>query len=498
MSKPSISEVVTEYIEVHSAIFLKGIQKEPWISILEGNKRKTYPVKSDELKSSLIRYFRKNKLKIPQHARGEVIEELCAIADDADSQDVNVRVSRSKDSIQIDLNDESFNVVHISHEKKGFRIGAPENVFLFRPKKQVSLPVPIECKLSEFTREFQKLMPKLVLGHWLLILAFILKTLDRDKGSYAILVIGGPQGSGKTILSRRIKMLVDPADPAFYSPPEENDDIIVSSFHSHLLVYENMSGLNHKMADVFCRLSTGGGISKRKHYTNHDEAFYKLQRPVIINGIDEPSNRPDFLDRCITLELQPIPQGRRISETELESNFTQSLPKLLGGLYFLLSECLRIIPTIKESNLPRMTDYALMGIAAEKALGIKSGTFLEVYNQNRNEQSENAFWNDDLCCAIYGLLEDTSGNSMEGTAHELMRKIFKREKYGKGISTARGFSGWLKRVEPILKLKEIVVERPPRSAKKRKIIIRSLKPIASPYDPIEKDSDNDENEIYDI
>lgn len=243
-------------------------------------------------------------------------------------------------------------------------------------------------------------------------------------------------------------------------------------------------------------LATGGGISKRKLFTDSDEAVFKILRPVIINGIEEPSHRPDFLDRCVMLALRPISEGQRVAETELNKAFEADFPKLLGGAYALLSECLRVLPTINEKNLPRMTDYALMGIAIERVLKLKPGYFLRAYNKNRNEQSENAFWNDELCNAIYGELNSQKkqqhesiitesgtpikrtvwvpiSTPLEGTAQELSQKLFKQGKFSnQKPPKGRAFSGWLKRIEPLLNQMDIVVERPQRTSGKRTIIIR--------------------------
>lgn len=483
MSKRTNGEVINDVIEklksLHSIQLFSGVNGELYISLDEDGKKRTLSLASTQWQAWLVRFLKANDLQVPPGIRDEITVYLSASAESESKKNVCVRIARTEKSVQIDLNDDSFNVVRITGSKGGFELKQPNGVYLIRPKKQLSLPIPESIERSEFIEMFKRLIPNVTYGHWLLVLAFVLKSLNRDRGSYVILIIGGPQGSGKTILSRRIKMLVDPADPPFFSPPKNADDIIIAARNSFLLVYENMSGISHEMADVFCRLATGGGISKRKHYTDHEEVFYKLHRPVIINGIDEPSNRPDFVDRCVTIELNPIIDSDRIAETELDKEFVANLPRLLGGLYELLADCLKILPTISEKNLPRMTDYALMGIAAEKALKLPPGYFLKAYGDNRSEQIESNFWNDDLCGAIYTALVALSKidvAALEGTAQELIPKIFEK-RWGSGVSiqapkSARGFSGWLKRVEPVLSTRGIIVERLPRSADKRIIRIR--------------------------
>lgn len=476
-------ELVANLMEQYSAQLFCGNNGEPCICVFENGKQRTMLLRSEQFRSWLVRFLKRLGQKAHKSRREEITEELCANAEDGEKKNLYVRVARGKDSIQIDLNDESNDVVHISGARNGIKVAPPRDVYLLRPNKQLALPKPITGNRKLFLKKFKKLIPDLLYGHWLLVLAFILKSLNRDQGSFVILLIGGPQGSGKTILSNRIKWLIDPSMLPSLSPPRKVDDIIVAS-HSYLLVFDNISWLTDDMADVFCRLATGGGVAKRKNYTDHDEAFYALFRPVIINGIDEPSNRPDFLDRCVVLELKPIQNDKRIAETELESEFKESLPLLLGGIYELLADCLRVLPEIAQTEkvLPRMTDYALMGIAIERVLNLRPGRFLEVYSNNKIEQTENAFWSDDLCNAIYRKLQQVQSQRIEGSTREINDSLFgKRSRQGSSPHSTKFFSGWLKRIEPLLKTRDIVVERLPRSAEKRTIVIRSLSPI-----PMEK------------
>lgn len=479
MSKPDIFKIIEDLEKQHLIQAFRGDTGELCISLTEDSKKKTFTLKTSEWDRWLIRFFRKIKIDASTHLRDAITDELCASAEIADKKNVCVRVANTGIAIQIDLNDDTYDVVYISTSGNGFKLRPPKDANFIRPYKQHPLPRPIRCKREDFVKAFKKLMPEFEQGHWLLILTFILKSLNRDQGSYVILVIEGPKGSGKTTFTRIIKALVDPSKPTFLSVPKNDEDFIVSARNAYLLTYDNLSGIGPDIADTFCRLATGGGINKRQLYSNHDEAFYELHRPILINGIDEPSNRADFLDRCVTIELKAMTSARRVAETQLKAEFDSQLPMLLGGLYDLLADCLKVLPTINQQNLPRMTDYALMGIAVEKVLKLKPGLFLNVYCKNTNEQTENAFWNDDLCSAIYRKLEKAPNNRIEGTASELRKIIFDRD-YSSAPRTARGLTGWLKRVESVLEMKDIIVERPPRSAHKRTIVIRSRTPMPPP------------------
>ncbi|MES2770278.1 MAG: hypothetical protein V4596_14140 [Bdellovibrionota bacterium] len=466
-STVELKEILDVLTEELSAKLFRGDNGESCITINDDSKQKTFILSSSQWRDWFIQFVRKREWGVSSYLRDELIEELLALAS-VHIEQVNVRIGRTEEAIQIDLNDDSYNVVSIN--EKGFRVQQPKNVHFLRPNKQQPLPIPIKTDKKIFIPLLQTIFP-VSFDMLILILTFMLKAIDRDRGSFAHLVVEGPQGSGKSMLSKRIKALIDPASPCFFSSPKDVSDILVASVHSYLLVFDNLSGLTHFMADVFCRLSTGGGLSKRKLYFDHEEMFYKLHRSCILNGIDEPSNRPDFLDRCITVQLKEFKNKNRVAESELDRQFEENRPQLLGGLYGLLSECLRVLPSIPNNNLPRMTDFCRMGLALEKVLKLAPGSFMEAYEKNRSEQTENAFWGDELCCAIFDRLQREEKGAIEGTAHSLMGRLFRDRRKTGGPRSPRAFSGWLKRVEPLLKTKGILVKRLPRTADERTIRI---------------------------
>jgi hypothetical protein len=51
---------------------------------------------------------------------------------------------------------------------------------------------------------------------------------------------------------------------------------------------------------------TGSCDSKRELYTTDSEYAFKLKRPVIVNGINVPSEKADLLSLFVALEVPPI------------------------------------------------------------------------------------------------------------------------------------------------------------------------------------------------
>ena len=141
---------------------------------------------------------------------------------------------------------------------------------------------------------------------FVLAVAWLLAAL-RDRGPYPNLAIGGEQGTAKSMLTAMLRALVDPNSVPLRALPRNEHDVFIAARNSHVLAYDNASGLPDWLSDTLCRLATGGGFSTRQLYTDEDEVLFASTRPVILNGIEDIVSRPDLADRAIFLTLAPIP-----------------------------------------------------------------------------------------------------------------------------------------------------------------------------------------------
>jgi hypothetical protein len=66
---------------------------------------------------------------------------------------------------------------------------------------------------------------------------------------------------------------------------------------------------------------TGSGDSKRELYTTDSEYTFKVKRPVIVNGINVPSEKADLLSRFVAVEVLPISADERLSESQFWAEF---------------------------------------------------------------------------------------------------------------------------------------------------------------------------------
>jgi hypothetical protein len=296
----------------------------------------------------------------------------------------------------------------------------------------------------------------------------------RPAGPFPILVLQGGQGSSKSTVTKLLKCLVDPNSAAVRSAPRNIEDLMISATNGWYLAFDNFSNVPEWLSDAFCRMSTGGGYSTRRLYSNSGEALFEAKRPVIVNGIDVGISRGDLLERTLILTLPSIsPEGRQ-TEDALWRSFAPVQAGVLGALLDAVACGLRRLPQVRLPRLPRMADFTMWVTACESAFGWPEGTFLAAYERHRQDINELALESSVMVPALRALMAER--NVWIGTATELLpilsRLVQPEVRRERGWpKTPRDLSAKFHRLAPNLKSTGITVqfEKTP-GANSRKII----------------------------
>ncbi len=84
-----------------------------------------------------------------------------------------------------------------------------------------------------------------------------------------IAILDGSAGSAKSSTLATLIEILDPKVGAMAGEPSSEDDLVVSAYQSAVMSFDNVDTLA-RLSDALCRLSTGGGLSKRKLYSDGD------------------------------------------------------------------------------------------------------------------------------------------------------------------------------------------------------------------------------------
>jgi hypothetical protein len=197
----------------------------------------------------------------------------------------------------------------------------------------------------------------------------------------------------------------------------EERDLVIAANNSHVLAFDNLSGLPHTLSDAFCRLATGASFGLRQLYTDADEVLFQAARPLLLNGIEAVISRPDLADRALFLTLPPIDDEHRRPERQFWRDFEVARPRILGSLLDAVAHGLRNLPRIHLAQLSRMADFALWGTACETAFS-PAGTFAWAYQANRRAAIDDLIDADPVAARVRKLMANRS--MWTGSASELL------------------------------------------------------------------------------
>lgn len=336
-------------------------------------------------------YAEKNRSVGAEHV-SQAVATLEALADvTGDEATVSVRVGGVADeTIAVALGDQTKRVVLVRPEEWSVSTSSP--VRFFYPSGMRSLPVPATLGsaeerdralvefLSLLNLSFEGEVPTLRERSSRLILATVVSYL-RPVGPFPITAFIGEQGSAKTTNTRLLKQAIDPHQRPIRVLTRDVRDLAVAARRSRVLAFDNTSGVPAAISDALCCMSTGGAFSTRTLYTDDEETLLEVQRPVILNGIDDLGGRPDLLDRLIIHETPTIPREERCSERDVMARFRELHPRLLAALLDLLAGVMRLLPTVALDEMERMADFCLVGESVGRYMfgPADEGGFMTIY-----------------------------------------------------------------------------------------------------------------------
>lgn len=409
--KRSQATVLTEIGKGHHLFHDEG--GDAYARVPVGDHDEVFLIASANYKDCLAHaFFDLSGTGANRNATGDAISTLTAMACyNGPCEQVHLRTGPSDGAIVIDDGSESWGCITVTAD--GWHCTSKRTVNFRRSGKPLALPKPTKGDISLLWKYINvEVADRVLVAAWLL-------SALRPQGPYPIMLLIGEQGSGKSQASRTLKCFTDPSGVPLRAPPRDDKDLLVAALNSWVLALDNLSGATPQMSDALCRLSTGGGFSGRRLYTDSDETLIAVQRPVILNGIDDLASRPDLAERCIHLTLPTL--QHRVTEAELAKSFSVDASAIMAALLDGLSMALRDSETIQLGKLPRMADFAKWAAAGVPAMGFTSEQFMEAYRRNQSEAVALGLESSSVASGIRKFVERSG--TWKGTSRELLSRL---------------------------------------------------------------------------
>ena len=341
----------------------------------------------------------------------------------------------------LDLANAEGEIVEIS--SKGWQITGN----LQRPFRQspTSLPLPrpdpqefYGSALERFAELFRLTAANRIRALIWLIAAF------RPVGPYPILVLRGPTASGKSLLARALRDLIDPSTAPIRRLPARDRELRQLTSDNWLLIFDQVHRFPFKISEALCAISSGDSVEIGRAL--RDAAVFRVSRPVVLI-VPSDEGRPAWMpsrmlsNRTLLIDLEPIAALR--PEAALWSEFETIRPAVLAELANAMVIALRRLREIDLGNVARFPDCATWATAAAPALALEQAAILEAFADPRSVWSGS----DPLRDAVYALLADRS--SWSGTASELLAQLGQVAPPGALPASPKGLSQALAKIAGI-------------------------------------------------
>lgn len=409
--KRSQATVLTEIGKRHHLFHDEG--GDAYARVQVGDHAEVFLISSSGYRDCLSRaYFDLSGTGANRNATGDALSTLSAMARfSGPCESVHLRIGPSDEGIVIDDGSRSWGCIVVN--ATGWSSASRRMINFRRSGKPLTLPPPTTGDLSRLWRYVNVERADRVL-----IAAWLLAALC-PHGPYPILLLLGEQGTGKSQSSRTLKRFTDPSGVPLRAPPRDDKDLLVAALSSWVLALDNLSGATPQMSDALCRLSTGGGFSARRLYTDSDETLIAVQRPVILNGIDDLASRPDLAERCIHLTLPPLLQ--RATEADMAASFAEDAGPIMAAILDGLALAQRDVNAVNIGALPRMADFAKWAAAGVPAMGFTRDEFVTAYRRNQSEAVALGLESSSVASGIRKIAE--RNGTWKGTTRELLSRL---------------------------------------------------------------------------
>ena len=242
----------------------------------------------------------------------------------------------------------------------------------------------------------------------------------RPVGPYPMLALYGEQGSAKSTLARIVRRLIDPQAAPLLAEPR---NISRPDGHGRQRLAAGLRQRRRPAAMAFGWPMPAGDrrwLRKPSIVLERRGELIHVQRPVILNGIDEFVRRGDLTDRSRlprpAADLPPTAAARMSSG----ARFTRTIRESWGA-YSMRSSAACATAVAQLTELPRMADFAAFAEAVGRGLGWPEGMVLEDYNDNRRQATTTLIEGSPVGTVLLEYARYLNG--WIGTADELLCKL---------------------------------------------------------------------------
>jgi len=416
-----------------------------------------YPVRSSATEAWIsYQYYNAMGEPISNGPQKEVLAALEAKAKfNSPKKSVHVRFGLCEGNIYIDRGSDDAKGSFVEISKLGWKLIDETPALFWRPEGFESFAPPRSGGSINDLKSILNFDDR----NYKLLIAYMINCYN-PYGPFMALIPQGGKGSGKSMVSSIIKRIIDPSVVERSMLPKNDHDLVIQASQQFLLSIDNVSNVPFNLSDNFCRVLTGSAFVTRRYYTDNESRIFRLERPIILNGIGNFINAADLLERSIQINLEPIPPGMSKTERQMEKELARLLPGFMGALFDCVSYGLANIDKVEAPTNIRMADAAHFILACEPATGFEPGAMIAAVSDARHEMMTDRIVNDPLFIELCKIIENLDNYHFTGTMGELHEILQGNSDFGitKNWKTPATLSSHITRKADMLRESGLIVE----------------------------------------
>lgn len=194
----------------------------------------------------------------------------------------------------------------------------------------------------------------------------------RPNGPYPILVLRGPAGSGKSVLARALRTLIDPFAAPLRRLPERDRELLQLARQNWMLVFDHVHRIPIKISEALCAISSGEAVETAQP-DYRDNTLAEIARPIVLIAPLDEAQTPwiptrSLSSRSLTVDLAPLTTPR--AEAALWADFEALRAPALAALADAVSSALRHVRDVDLGNVTRFPDSVAWAVAAAPVLAL--------------------------------------------------------------------------------------------------------------------------------
>ncbi len=237
-----------------------------------------------------------------------------------------------------------------------------------------------------------------------------------------LLILEGAPGSGKSASCQLLQQaLLGESKPMILSKNKE-DDFGVLLLRSPICVFDNLDAYIDWLPDAICAYTTKGTWTKRKLFTDSDEATIKPHAFIAVASKNPASfRREDTADRCVILRLERRDQFTRFQS--LEAQIQQDRSQLVGEYFWYVNQIVAEINhgalNEQTAEVHRMADFAALARVVGRVVGWEPEAVADLMNAIQSEQIAFINEEDPLVELLHKWIVYKPTNGLNGIGREI-------------------------------------------------------------------------------